>query len=130
METEQISPIALAFVGDAVYSLFVRTNLVIASNGEKKDLHARSSRIVNARAQAASLVAIEAELTEEEKDVARRARNAHTHNRAKNASVADYHHSTALEAVFGYLYLKGSTERLEKLMKLSYDCSICIDKNG
>lgn len=119
METEQISPIALAFVGDAVYSLYVRERLVLNSNGEKKDLHAKACGIVNARAQAAALDSIEGVLTDAEKDIARRARNAHTNSRAKNASVADYHRATAFEAVLGYLYLKGESARLEELMRLS-----------
>lgn len=113
---KQLSPITLAFVGDAVYTLFVREKIVFEKDLKGNDLNKRTSQTVKATAQAEFADKIMAILTDEEADVFRRARNAKKNTRAKNASVAQYNKSTGLEAVIGYLYVIGEIERLNYLL--------------
>lgn len=114
-----MNPLTLAFVGDGVYELFVRETMVAQAEARVKDLHAGAvSRVrCEAQAKAAHEVLLPA-LTEEERAVYNRGRNAHVGHVPKNACVADYHAATALEAVFGYLYLKGEIGRLRELFAL------------
>lgn len=111
------SPLALAYIGDAIYDLIVRTMLVGKGNAPVNSLHRRASSLVKAEAQKESMLHIEPLLTEEERSVYRRGRNAKSYTTAKNASVADYRVATGFEAVMGYLYLTGQTERLLELAK-------------
>ena len=104
----------LAYLGDTIYDLYVRTQLV-REGGHVRDLHRRAVQRVCAHAQAEALGRIEAELTETEADVVRRARNAHQ-NPPKNADPAEYHRATALEALTGYLYATGQFARLDALL--------------
>ncbi len=106
----------LALVGDSVYDLYVRSSLV-KKGGRVKDIHRNAVKHVNAHAQAMALDKIEDELTEDEAGVVRRARNA-KQTPTKNADAGDYHKATALEALFGYLYLTGQTERLNRFLAL------------
>lgn len=106
----------LALVGDSVYDLYVRSRLV-RKGGRVKDIHKNAVRHVNAHAQAMALDKIEEELTEDEAGVVRRARNA-KQTPTKNADAGDYHKATALEALLGYLYLTGQTERLDRFLAL------------
>lgn len=106
----------LAYLGDALYELYVRRHL-LASGEHVRQLHGRAVGIVCAQAQAQALTRIEPILTQAERDVARRARNAHQ-TPTKNAQAAAYHRATALEAVLGYLYLTGQQERLDDMMRL------------
>lgn len=106
----------LALVGDSVYDLYVRSSLV-KKGGRVKDIHRNAVKHVNAHAQAMALDKIEDELTEDEAGVVRRARNA-KQTPTKNADAGDYHKATALEALFGYLYLTGQTERLNRYLAL------------
>ena len=106
----------LAYLGDALYELYVRRRL-LASGAHVRQLHRRAVGIVCAQAQALALTRIEPLLTQAERDVARRARNAHQ-TPTKNAQAAAYHRATALEAVLGYLYLTGQRERLDDIMRL------------
>ena len=106
----------LALVGDSVYDLYVRSSLV-KKGGRVKDIHRNAVKHVNAHAQAMALDRIEDELTEDEAGVVRRARNA-KQTPTKNADAGDYHKATALEALFGYLYLTGQTERLNRFLAL------------
>lgn len=106
----------LALVGDSVYDLYVRSRLV-KKGGRVKDIHKNAVRHVNAHAQAMALDKIEEELTEDEAGVVRRARNA-KQTPTKNADAGDYHKATALEALLGYLYLTGQTERLDRFLAL------------
>lgn len=110
-----MQPVRLAYLGDAVHSLLVRTNLLFS--GEKaQSMHRKTVQCVNAGAQAKALERIQGMLTEIETDVVRRGRNAHSHHSApKNADPADYAQATALEALLGFLYLTGKTERLYQL---------------
>lgn len=107
----------LAYVGDTVYDLYVRTMLVHESSATAHKLHLQSSSYVCAQAQAAAYHKIENILTEEEKAAFHRGRNAHSGTVPKNASVSDYRIATGLETLLGYLYLSGREERITELMK-------------
>ena len=112
--------LALAFLGDTVYDLYVRARLV-ADGGRVKALNASASKTVCAHAQSDAMQRIETHLTETEAQVARRARNAHQ-NPPKNADPAEYHRATSLEAVLGYLALTGRIDRLDELMREILNC--------
>lgn len=110
-----LSPLTLAFVGDGVYELLVREYLVSQGNCPVKKLNGRKVELVRCQAQAQALSDLWSGLSQEEQEVALRGRNAHVGHAPKNASLADYHSATALEALFGYLYLRGETTRLREL---------------
>lgn len=112
-----LSPVTLAFVGDAVYSLHVRKNLVLAADLKAGELSKLSSLRVSAQGQSALVEKLITEFTEDEAEVYRRGRNAKKTARAKHASVSEYNRSTGFEAVLGYLYLTGRHERIEFLLK-------------
>ncbi len=114
-----MNPIVLAFVGDAVYTLYVRTRLAVLCDAKAGQLNKQSAETVRASAQAELSDALIHVLTEEELAVFRRARNAKKGTRAKNSTVSDYNKSTGLEAVFGYLYVSGQKERLKFLLNQS-----------
>ena len=107
-----LSSLTLAFVGDGVYELLVRKKIVETGNMPPKKLNARKVEMVRASAQAAVYEGLEPLLEEEEREVLKRGRNAHTGSVPKNAQMADYHKATGVEALFGFLYLKGDWERL------------------
>ena len=113
---DTMSPLALAFVGDAVYSLYIREMLASDKNRPVGQLHKLSVEWVNAAAQAKGMKAILPLLTEAEQDVFRRGRNAHPGHTPKNQSACDYHYATGFEALCGYLYLKEEVERLTSLL--------------
>ena len=112
------SPLTLAYIGDSVYDLVIRTLLVGRGNAPVNTLHRQASSIVKAEAQKKSFYQIEPFLTEEERSVYRRGRNAKSYTTAKNASVGDYRIATGFEALMGYLYLTGQMERLLYLVKV------------
>lgn len=112
-----LSPLALAFVGDGVYDLFVRERLVCEANRPVKKLNEEKVSIVRCSSQAKLVEKLMPILTEEELEVLKRGRNAHTQHIPKNATSADYHSATALEALLGYLYLAGRIERIRELLK-------------
>lgn len=111
-----MSPIVLAFVGDAVYSLYVREKLAFNTDFKSGVLNVKASEIVRASAQAKFIDKIYPILTEEEADVYRRARNTKKGTRAKSSTVAEYNKSTGFEALVGYLYITGQTDRLNVLL--------------
>ncbi len=111
------SPLTLAYIGDAVYDLVIRTMVVEQANRPVNALHRVATGYVNAQAQAKMIMALQDELTQEEAEVFRRGRNAKPHTVAKNAARADYHKATGFEAVMGYLYLTGQSERMLALIK-------------
>ena len=113
-DPRELSPLVLAYLGDAVYELLVRTAILRHGNAPVQKLHSRTVHHVCASAQADGFHRIEQLLTEEELSIFRRGRNTHN-NIPKNASPAVYRAATGLEALFGYLYLKGEKERLETL---------------
>ena len=120
-DVEQLSALNLAFVGDTVFDLFVRERLVCKANRPVKEQHSLAASQVKASSQAESAKKIIPLLNEKELDVLKRGRNAHTNHKAKNASEGDYHYATALEALFGYLYLKGEIDRLKELFDIIVD---------
>lgn len=122
-----MSPLTLAFVGDTVFDLLVRTELVVEANRPVNALSKTASKRVCASAQAESIKKVLPYLTEEETDVFKRGRNAKTGGIPKNATSADYHHATGLESLFGWLYLKNRTERIEELYLLM--CNDAEDTN-
>ncbi|MGN1456457.1 MAG: Mini-ribonuclease 3 [Acutalibacteraceae bacterium] len=115
---KELSPLTLAFVGDGVYDLIVREELVCSANRPVGQLNKLKVEIVRCQAQAKMYNTIEPFLTEEETDVFKRGRNAHTAHTPKNASSADYHLATGLESLFGYLYLSDRIDRIRELFKI------------
>ena len=112
------SPLALAYMGDAVYEVLIRTRVMNRGSMQVNKMHKKSASLVKAEAQANGLRVIShhEELTEEETAVYKRGRNAHSASSAKNASIRDYRMATGFEALVGYLYLTGQYERLLKLV--------------
>lgn len=117
-DVSSLSPLTLAFVGDTVFDLLTRSELVCEANRPVNALHTAASKRVCAAAQAESMRKILPLLTENETAVFKRGRNAHTGGIPKNASSADYHYATGLESLFGWLYLKGETERITELYSI------------
>ncbi len=115
------SPLALAFVGDSIYEAFIRTKLLLAANQSAAKLHRTAVSFVRAGAQALAMQALLPLLTEEEADIYKRGRNAHSHTVPKNADVTEYRAATGFEALMGYLYLTGQTDRLTHVMEQAYD---------
>lgn len=112
------SPLTLAYIGDGVYELIIRTILVKKGNCPVNRLHKKASSLVKAGAQSAIMEVIEEELTPEELSVYRRGRNAHSPTMAKNATMADYRRATGFEALMGYLYLKEDYTRMLTLVRM------------
>ena len=106
------SPLTLAYIGDGIFDIVIRSVVVARGNSRANDLHKRTSEIVKAHTQALMIEALEGELTEEEADIYRRGRNAKSGTMAKNASMSDYRKATGFEALMGYLYLKDDFERI------------------
>lgn len=115
------SPLALAFVGDSIYEAFIRTKLLLAANQSAAKLHRTAVSFVRAGAQALAMQALLPLLTVEEADIYKRGRNAHSHTVPKNADVTEYRAATGFEALVGYLYLSGQTDRLNHVMEQAYD---------
>ena len=112
-----LSPSVLAFVGDAVYGLMVRTRLA-ETNRPSGDLHSLSVKYVSAVAQAEAFKKIESVLTEKEISVFKRGRNFHTGNTPKSATNGEYHTATGLECLFGFLHLTNQNDRIEELFNI------------
>ena len=118
VKTEQVnayqySPLALAYMGDSILDLLVKKYFVTHSNMQPHKYHVEVSKIVKAVNQADYIDQIMEELSEDELDVYKRGRNTNTHSKAKNATMGQYRKATGLEALYGYLYLKGDMERLQ-----------------
>ena len=113
----EYSPLALAFIGDSVFDLVIKSVIVEKANCQVNKLQNKTSKIVRATTQALIVDALKDILTEEEANIYRRGRNAKPYTKAKNASYSEYCKATGLEALVGYLYLKGDTERLIALIK-------------
>ncbi len=114
-EAKQYSPLTLAFLGDGVYELLVREKIVTQCNRPVNQLHHACVAYVKAQAQSAAYGAIEGLLTADERQILLRGRNASGHTSAKNADIGDYRRATAVEALFGYLYLTGQKARIGEL---------------
>lgn len=112
------SPLMLAYIGDGVYELVIRTILVKKGNCPVNRIHRKASSLVKASAQSAIMEKIEEHLTQEEHDIYRRGRNAHSPTMAKHATMADYRRATGFEALIGYLYLKEEYTRMLTLIRM------------
>lgn len=115
VDVSLISPLTLAFIGDTVFDLLTRCELVCEANRPVNALHNMASKRVCAAAQAKAVKKIMPLLTEDETAIFKRGRNAHVGSKAKNASSSDYHYATGLESLFGWLWLKGETDRIRYL---------------
>lgn len=115
------SPLTLAYIGDSIYDVVIRSILVNKGNTPVNKLHQRASQIVKATTQAQMILALMDELTEEEADWYRRGRNSKPHTKAKNASTMDYLEATGFETVMGYLYLTGDMDRICELVLSAID---------
>jgi ribonuclease III family protein len=113
----EMSPLLLAYLGDAVYEVFIRSHLVARGFFRPHDLQREATRYVSAGAQAKVYRALEGELADEEREILKRGRNAKSGSVPKNAKVTDYRMSTGLEALIGYLYCLGEEQRLTQLMQ-------------
>ncbi len=116
-DPRMVSPLVLAYIGDTVYDVFVRTLVIQKSDLGVRGLHGLSAGRVCAAAQAAAYRRVADMLTQEESDIYKRGRNAHMGTVPKHASITDYRTATGLEALVGYLYLAGRDERLQALMR-------------
>lgn len=117
---DTLSPLALAFIGDAVHTKFVREYVLLNSENSKvNNYHNLAKKFCNASCQKEVLEKITPLLTEEEKDIVRRARNAKSKHKAKNYDEEEYKKATAFEALIGYLYLSGQKERLDEILNFS-----------
>ena len=119
VDIKEYSPLTLAYIGDCIYDLIIRTVVVERHNASPNRLHKEKSRLAKAQTQALMGEAIQGFLTPQEQAVYRRGRNAKSYTTAKNATVGDYRKATGLEALYGYLYLDGRMDRLMELLKLS-----------
>ena len=117
-EVNMLSPLTWAYVGDCIYELYIRTDLVNKTKLKPHKLHIETIKYVKAKAQADILKRIEENLTEKELEIVRRGRNAENHHLPKNADPADYMYSTAFEGLIGYLYLTKQDERLKEIFKM------------
>mgnify|MGYP002511345753 CR=1 FL=1 len=129
-ELLNMKPLALAFVGDCVYELYIRNFLITEKYRDVNELHRKSVFYVKAKAQAYILHTLEEELTEDEQNFVRRGRNAHPHTVPKNANVIDYRYATAYEALIGYLYLSGNSERLRFILEKSVEIGRMRNESG
>lgn len=111
------SPLTLAYIGDAVFEVIVRTLIVEKGQRAANTLHRHTTRIVCAQTQAKLIDAVYDHLTEEEQDIYRRGKNTKLHSTAKNASLSDYRKATGFEALCGYLFLRDDTERIMQLVR-------------
>ena len=117
----QYSPLALAYMGDCAYELVIRTLLLHKGNAPVDRLNRKASRLAKAETQAKIIMELQDELTEEEMTMYKRGRNAKSYTSAKNASINDYRKATGLEALLGWLYLKGDFERMMQLIRLGFE---------
>ncbi|HOO28360.1 MAG TPA: ribonuclease III domain-containing protein [Lachnospiraceae bacterium] len=123
MDAHAYSPLTLAYIGDSVFDIVVKTVVVETANCAANMLHRKTSAVVKAETQAKMADLLLPDLSEEEKNILRRGRNAKSGTTAKNASVSDYRKATGLEALIGYLYLMGREKRLVELIRLGMDKS-------
>ena len=119
VDLRNYSPLTLAFLGDCVFDLIIRTVIVERGNRAPESLHKKKSTVVKAQTQAKMAEAMLENLTEEEISVYKRGRNAKSYSVAKNASVSDYRKATGFEALLGYLYLQNKEDRIIELIKAS-----------
>ncbi len=117
-EIQLMSPLTWAYIGDAVYELYVRNKLINETNMKPHKLHIEAIKYVKAKSQADKLNEIYEMLNDEEKDIVRRGRNTQNHHLPKNSNVQEYMYSTAFEALIGYLYLTEQNDRLKEILEM------------
>ena len=117
---KEYSPLPLAYIGDSVYDLFIRTKIIEKGNRHVTDMHKEAVKFVKAHSQAESIHAIEDKLTEDEVRVLKWGRNAKS-TPPKNADLTDYRYATGFEALIGYLYVSGEEDRLKEVLNMAYD---------
>lgn len=122
MKTEQelklVSPLIWAYLGDAVYELYIREHLINTTNLKPHKLHIETTKYVKAKAQAETLKKIETFLTEEEKEIVKRGRNTKTHSAPKNVDLTEYMYATAFETLIGYLHVTKQEQRLTEILEM------------
>lgn len=118
IETKQMSPLVLAYIGDGVYDLAIRTYLLSLGNMPVNKINRHACRLVKAEMQSKLIGLLEEQLTPDELAIYKRGRNAKSYTSAKNASIGDYRRATGFEALMGYLYLDGQYDRLTKLIDI------------
>lgn len=127
------SPLTLAFIGDGIYDLIIRTMIVGRGNTKASQLHQHTSHLVKAHSQSVMIEYMLPHMTEEEEAVYKRGRNAKSPTMAKNATMADYRRATGFEALMGYLYLSDQFERIMELVQIGLDGlkkeELCTSKN-
>lgn len=126
-DARQANVQSLAFVGDSVHTLFIRSKVMGISDVKSGELHKMANAFVRASGQSNAVTELFEMLTEKEQDIFKRARNYKTQTQAKNANLSDYKRATAFEAVLGYLYLTGQQERLNLILQKSYEI---VNKNN
>ena len=119
-DVRELSSLALAFVGDSVYELFVRTKILSGGSRPAGELHKIAVGYVKAKAQSTAMHAIKNSLSEEELGIYKRGRNTNIHTVPKNADMNDYRQATGLECLVGYLFLTGQNERLEEVLNQAF----------
>lgn len=129
-DIRSFSPLALAYIGDGIYELVIRTVTVRQGSRQVNKLHRDTSRLVKAQAQSEMMKTLLPLLTEQEADIYRRGRNAKSFSVAKNASVGDYRRATGFEALMGYLYLQGDMERLSELVQAAVAQYVPKEREG
>ena len=120
-DVKEYSPLTLAYIGDSIFDLIMKSLVVNEGNQPVQKLHLRTSRFVQAYAQSRMMRVLQEELTEEEHAVYKRGRNAKSVSPAKNQSVTDYRRATGFEALLGYLYLKKEWKRMLSLVKMGLE---------
>ncbi len=121
VDIKTYSPQVLAYIGDGIYELVIRTILVGKGNCQANDLHRKASSYVKASAQAEMILAIREDLSEEEHHAYKRGRNAKAFSMAKHATMSEYRHATGFEALMGYLYLTGQMTRMIDLIRMGME---------
>lgn len=121
MDTKDYSPLVLAYIGDCIYDLIIKTLIINKGNKQVQKIHAETSSYVQAKTQSLMMRTMQGYLTEEEHAVYKRGRNAKSVSPAKNQSVTDYRRATGFEALLGYLYLEKEWKRLLELVKIGLD---------
>lgn len=117
-EINMLSPLTWAYIGDCIFELYIRTNLVNKTKLKPHKLHIETIKYVRAKAQADFLKSVEEKLTKKELDIVRRTRNTQNHHLPKNADPADYMYATAFEGLVGYLYLTKQDDRLKEIFEM------------
>lgn len=121
IEPRQLSPLVLAYIGDSIYDLVVKTYIVGLGNTQVNKMNKKASGIVKAQTQSEIIGYLEEYLTEEEDMIYKRGRNAKSYTSAKNATIGDYRRATGFEALMGYLYLTGQYDRMTVLIRKGLD---------